>query len=113
MAAPNIGAPTTINGKTAHLNLTNLAQDLIAAVTTGHCIRVKHIICANTTAAAHPVTVFHKAGGTSYALAQTLSVPGNSSVVLDGVYLEEGDSITSFSDAASQITVNAPYEDIS
>lgn len=112
MSAPNIGSPTTINGKTAHLALTGSAADIIAAVTTSHCIRVKHVICSNITAAAHPVSLFHKAGGTSYSIATSVSVPANSTLVFDGLYLEEGDSLTGNSDASSQITVNVPYEDM-
>lgn len=113
MSAPNIGSPTTINGKTAHLALTGSAADIIASVGTGHCARVRHIIVSNVTAAVHPVSLFHKAGGTSYSIATSVNVPANSSMVFDGVYLEEGDSLTGNSDAGSQITVNAPYEDIS
>lgn len=113
MSAPNVASPTTINIKTAHLALTGSAADIIAAVATGHAIRVDRIICANKTAAAHPVSVFHKASATSYEIASAISVPANSTVELPGVNLEEGDSLTGNSDASSQIVVNAVYTDIS
>jgi len=113
MSAPNIASPSSLLGKTAHLALTNTAADIIAAVTTGHAIHVKRIICANVTAAAHPVSIFHKAGGTSYDIAKSINVPANATLELPGVWLEEGDSLTGNSDASSQITVNVPYEDFS
>ncbi len=116
MSAPNLVSPTTVNGKTAHLALTGSAADIIAAVTTSHVYHVQAIFCANITAAAHPVSIFHKAGGTSYDIAKSISVPANATInVLDGkvLWLEEGDSLTGNSDASSQITVNATYEDMS
>lgn len=116
MAAPNIVSPSSLLGKTAHLALTGSAADIIAAVTTGHVYHVQAIYCANKTAAAHPVSIFHKAGGTSYELALTMNVPANATInVLDGkiLWLEEGDSLTGNSDASTQIVVNAPYEDFS
>lgn len=116
MSAPNINSPTTITGKTAHLALTGSAADIIAAVETGHAAHVQAVFCANKTAAAHPVTIYHKAGGTSYEIAYQMVVPANATInVLDGkkLWLEEGDSLTGLSDATTQIVVNAPYEDIS
>jgi hypothetical protein len=103
-------------GKTAHLALTNSAADVIAAVTTGHVYHVSAIFAANKTAAAHPVTVYHKAGGTSYEIVYQTSVPANATLnVLDGkvLWLEEGDSLTALSDASTQIVINAAYEDMS
>jgi hypothetical protein len=116
MAAPNLNSLTTVTGKTAHLALTNSAADIIAAIATGHAGHVQAIFAANKTAAEHPVTVYHKAGGTSYELAPTYNVPANMTInVLDGktLWLEEGDSLTGNSDANSQIVINAPYEDMS
>lgn len=116
MAAPNLTSLTTVTGKTAHLNLTNSAADIIAAIATGHVAHVQAIYCSNITATGHPVSIFHKAGGTSYSIVTSTVVPANASMnVLDGkvLYLEEGDSLTGNSDASSQITVNAPYEDMS
>lgn len=113
MSAPNIVSPTTINLKTAHLALTGSAADIIAAVSTGHVAKIDRIICANVTAAVHPVSLFHKAGGTSYEIAKDINVPANATMVFDGVNLEEGDSLTGNSDASSQIVVNVTYTDIS
>lgn len=116
MAAPNLLSLTTVTAKTAHLALTGSAADIIAAVTTSHVVHVQAIYCANKTAAAHPVSVFHKAGGTSYEIVSAVVVPANASMnVLDGksLYLEEGDSLTGNSDATTQIVVNVPYEDMS
>ena len=116
MSAPNLNSLSTVTGKTAHLALTNSAADVIAAVTTSHVYHVSACYCANKTAAAHPVTVYHKAGGTSYEVAYQMVVPANATInVLDGrsLWLEEGDSLTALSDASSQIVVNAAYEDMS
>lgn len=116
MSAPNLTSLTSVIGKTAHLALTNSASDVIAAVTTGHVYHLSAVIAANKTAAAHIVTVYHKAGGTSYEIVYQLSIPANASLnVLDGksLWLEEGDSLTALSDASSQIVINAAYEDMS
>ncbi len=116
MAAPNLVSPTTINGKTYPLALTNAAQDLVAAVATGHCFRCQAIYCSNITAASHIVTVNHKRSGTSVPILYQFPVPANAAVnVLDGkvIYLEEGDSLTALSDASSQIDAIATGEDLS
>lgn len=116
MAAPNVLALTDTKGKTAHLALTGSAADIIAAVTTGHVYHVQAIYCCNKTGAPHPVSIFHKAGGTSYDIVTSVVVPANSMLnALDGkvLWLEEGDSLTGNSDATTQIVVNAPYEDLS
>src|SRR4051812_27455174 len=114
MSNPNIANPTTINGVAAKLNATNSASDIIAAVTSGHVYHVQSIYCSNITAAAHPVSLFHKIGGTSYSILTSLSIPANASIqVLErAIYLRDGDSLTGNSDASSQITILAYYEDI-
>lgn len=115
MSNPNLLSLTTVNGIAAKLNCTNSASDVIAAVTSAHCYHVTSIYASNLTAAAHPVSVFHKIGGTSYSIATSISVPANSTLsLLDRpIYLQDGDSLTANSDASSQITVLAYYEDMS
>lgn len=115
MANPNLLSLTTVNGVAAKLNLTNSAADLIAAVTSSHVYHVQSIYCSNITAAAHPVSLFHKISGTSYSICTNLSIPANSTIqILErAIYLMEGDSLTANSDASSQITVTAYYEDMS
>lgn len=116
MAAPNISSPTRIDGDTALLALTGSVADIIAAVATGHAFHVQACFCANKTAVAHPVTIYHKRSGTSYEIAYQMSVPANGTInVLDGkpLWLKEGDSLTGLSDASTQIVVTAPYEDFS
>src|SRR5690349_8845884 len=116
MSAPNIGSPTTINGKVALLACTGSLADLFGTVSTGHCLRVQAIYASNTTASPHPVTVNLVRSATNYAVAPTYNVPANSTInVLDGkvLYLEESDKLQADSDASSQIVIVAPYEDIS
>jgi hypothetical protein len=120
MAAPNIGNPSTINGKTAHLNVTNTEADVIAAIATGHCVRVQAVYAANNTtngATAGWISLYHKAGGIEYPVNGLRTVvPANASFnLLDGkvLYLEEGDSLRAQSDGSGTVNINAPYEDIS
>jgi hypothetical protein len=114
MSNPNLLSLTTVNGIAAPKALTNTAADIIAAVTSGHCYHMQSILASNITAAAHPVSVFHKIGGTSYSIATSISVPANSTIEILGraIYLQDGDSLTGNSDASSQITVVAYYEDL-
>lgn len=115
MANPNLKALTTVTGNAAKLNLTNSAADVIAAVTSNHVYHLTAVYASNITGAAHPVSIFHKISGTSYSICTSLSIPANSTIsILDrAVYLMEGDSLTANSDASSQVTVTAYYEDMS
>jgi hypothetical protein len=119
MSAPNIINPTTILGKTAHLNVTNTEADIIAAVATGHCIRVTAVFACNSTSnGATPgwISLYHKAGGTEYPLALRMTVPANATInLLDGkiIYLEEGDSLRAQADGSGTVNINTAYEDIS
>src|SRR5690242_6533907 len=113
MAAPNLLSLTTINGKTAHLAATNTETDLIAAVTTSHVVHVQAVWAANIHASTVGwVSMWHKAGGTEYQMANQITVPLNAAInLLDGkeLYLEEGDSLRIQVNASSNISVNAPY----
>ena len=118
MSAPNLASSgATVNGKTAHLAATNTEADLIAAIATGHCARVEAVYAANIHASVVGwVSLWHKAGGTEYHLANQMTIPLNATLnILDGriLYLEEGDSLRVQANASSNVDVNAPYEDIS
>jgi hypothetical protein len=75
---------------------------------------LQSIYASNITAAAHPVSIFHKISGTSYSIGTSISIPANSTLqILErAAYLQDGDSLTGNSDASSQITVVAYYEDM-
>jgi len=116
MAAPNLVSVTSVLPVTVDLALTNSAADLIAAVTSSHVYFVGPLFAANKTAAAHPVTLYHKKGGTSYEQAYQWVVPANASIALyDGArfWLPDGESLTALSDGSSQIVITGCYLDFS
>src|SRR5689334_10669090 len=102
MSAPNLINVGTVTPVTFDLALTGSAADIIAAVTGSHVYFVFELWAANKTAVAHPVTIFHKKSGTSYEIANAISVPANGTInILDGAkfWLPDGESITGLSDA--------------
>lgn len=124
MAAPNVVNVSTITGITTFLNLTttNATVLLSNATSSGKVFKVNSIIVANVdgVAAADITVKLHNAAagaGTSFALASTVSVIQDSSlVVLDktsSIYLEENKSITVIASASNDLDVVCSYEEIS
>ena len=105
MAAPNIVNVTSIFGRTAHLNLTTSSQSVVSnAANSNKVFKINTIIVANVDgSAAADVTVNYNNAGTNFAIASTISVPADSTlVVLDkasAIYLEENDSIQALASA--------------
>ena len=124
MAAPNIVNVSAIYGKvvTADLTSTSAISVLSNAASSGKVFKLDSLVVANTdTANAVNITVNHYSaaalGGTATALASTVSIPANSTLVviskLNMIYLEENMSIGAVAGTASKLKVVCSYEDIS
>ena len=123
MAAPNIVNVTTITGKTTYAALTTtLTTVLLAnAASSGKVFKINSIMVANvdgSTAADVTVDINTAAAGsgTSYALANTISVPADATLsVVDktnSFYLEEDKSILGGASANSDLEIVISYEEI-
>ena len=130
MANPNIVNVTTIYGKTTYLTPggTTAVVLLPNAAASGKVFKINQIVVANvdgTNAVDCTVSLYTNggvaqgsapSGGTAYALASTVSVPADASlIVLDkstGLYLEEDRSIVVTSGTASKLTFTVSYEEI-
>lgn len=123
MAAPNLIGATTINGKTAGANLTTTSATLVLnnTASSGKCLKVNTLNVSNTTGTAVNITIawYNQAsiGGTSFAIAGNVSVPGNATLnVIDKssqYYLEENTSLGATAGVANALIVTTSYEDIS
>ena len=124
MAAPNIVNVTTIIGKSATVALasTNATALVSNAASSGKVFKINMIQVSNvdgTNACNATVNLYSQddIGGTAFALASTISVPADASlVVLDkgtAVYLEEDKSIGVIAGTANDLVVVCSYEEIS
>lgn len=122
MAAPNLNAPTTINGKTTAVNLSATTETtlLTNAASSGKALRVKSITVSNTnTAGTADCTLRYysaASAGTAYAF-PTITVPASGSIIIIGaenpLWLEEDRRLTVQASAANYLSVICSYEDIS
>lgn len=119
MAAPNIINVTTITGKTAVLAVTT-SQSAIVTNSTGSnkVFKVGTLTVANIDGTnAADITAVFKRSSTDYALASTITVPADSSLVViskeNMVYLEEGDGIYCTASANGDLQAVCSYEEIS
>jgi hypothetical protein len=124
MAAPNIVNVSAIYGKvvTADLTTTAATSVLSNAASSGKVFKLDSLVVANTdTANAVNITINHYSaaalGGTATAIASTVSIPANSTLVviskLNMIYLEENMSIGAVAGTSSKLKVVCSYEDIS
>jgi hypothetical protein len=124
MAAPNIVNVATITGKTTYAALTTtLTTVLLAnAVSSGKVFKINSIMISNvdgTSAADVTIDINTAAAGsgTSYALANTISVPADATLSLidktNSFYLEEDKSILGGASANSDLEIVISYEEIS
>jgi hypothetical protein len=121
---PNIVNVTAIYGKTSYVALssTNATAVVSNAASSGKVFKVNTIIVSNvdgTNAADISINLYSQddIGGTAYAIAKTISVPADASlVVLDkssAIYLEEDKSIGATAGAADDLVVICSWEEIS
>jgi len=124
MAAPNIVNVSTITGKTSLTALADTSATSVVsnAASSGKVFKINMIQVSNvdgTNAADISVDVHNQddGGGTGYALASTISVPADASlIVLDkntALYLEEDQSIVATAGAGGDLEVIVSYEEIS
>lgn len=124
MAAPNIVNVASVIGKTAYATPSNTSANVLLAnaASSGKVFKINQIVAANidgTNAVDCTVAINSAAngGGTSYAVASTISVPSDASLIVvdktTAIYLEEDKSIVVTSGTASKITYTISYEEIS
>lgn len=124
MAAPNLLSPTTITGKTTYVALTttNATSVLSNASASGKVLKVNSLVVSNVDGvnnASITVSIYSAAalGGTAYKIANTITVPADSTlVVIDKtsmIYLEEDKSIGATAGTASDLEIVCSYEEIS
>lgn len=124
MAAPNVVNVATITAKTTYLTPSNTTANVLLAnaASSGKVFKVNMIMAANVdgTSAVDTTVAINSAAagsGTSYAIASTISVPADASLIVSdkstAFYLEEDKSIVVTSGTASKITYTVSYEEIS
>lgn len=99
MSAPNLILTNSIYGNTTFLSTSSLTPQTVLsnAGGSGLAYKLNTVMVANPNALNIPITVDVSRGGTGYYLAANVTVPGNSSLVVQAkdtaIYLIEGDSL--------------------
>jgi hypothetical protein len=116
MATPNLINVDTITPSVA-VGAVTTSRVAIIDVTAEYCAKVNSLIIANidgTNAATVTVEVSVDNGSTYFAIAKTVSVPADSSLVVvgkdNGFYLDETDLLAVTASANSDLTYLASYE---
>jgi hypothetical protein len=123
MANPNIVNVTTIYGNSSQTALsTTSATSLVSnAAASGKVFKINSIVVANvdgTSAADITINVYSAAalGGTAFAIASTISVPADASLIVTdkttSFYLLENQSIGAIAGVANDLVVTASWEEI-
>ena len=123
MANPNIVSVSAIYGENSLTSLsTTSATSIVSnAASSGKVYKINSLIVANVdgaSAADITINVYSAAalGGTAYALASTVSVPADATlVVIDkntSIYLKENQSIGATAGTANDLVVVASWEEI-
>lgn len=124
MAAPNVVNVATITAKSnaIALSTTGATQLVSNAASSGKVFKVNMIQVSNVdgTNNCHVSVDYHSQddiGGTGFALASTVTVPADASVVIldknTAIYLEEDRSISVTAETANDLEVLISYEEIS
>ena len=117
MAAPNIIAPSVINGKTAVLAITTAATAIVTnSAASGKVLKIDQLLISNvdgTNNATVNVDIFRSS--VAYSLAYLMTVPAGATldIISSRVYLEEGDTLRLTASANSDLQGVCSYEDIS
>jgi len=123
MTAPNIVNVSSIVGITTAINLTTTDTTTILsnASASNKVLKINTIIASNIdgSSAADITVKYHLSAagaGTSVALANTITVPADASLVIiskdNPIYLEEDRSLTTQASAADDIAIVCSYEEI-
>jgi len=116
MANPNLVNVTSITGESVQAALTTTLTTEILAAASDTLVKVNSIIVANIDgSSAVDVSVFiTKSGGSPVAIASTISVPADATLVVvdknTALYLEEGDNLEAGASANSDATITVNYE---
>ena len=119
MANPNIVDVTDIRGKTAVANVSTIAADLVTNSAGSNTVfKINSLVVSNidgTNAADITASIYRSS--IEYALASTITVPADASLVIiskeTSTYLEEGDSIRITASANGDLQAVCSYEEIS
>jgi len=123
MANPNIVSVSAIYGENSltALSTTSATSIVSNAASSGKVYKINSLIVANvdgTSNADITINIYSQAalGGTAFALASTVSVPADATlVVIDkntSIYLKENQSIGAIASAANDLVVTASWEEI-
>lgn len=122
MATPNIVNVTTINGLTTYVAVSSAATVLVANSSgSNKVLKVNTVIISNvdgTNACDVTLSYNTSAGGagTSFRIANTLTVPPDSAVVAidknTQIYLNEDKSLVAFASTSNDLEAVISYEDI-
>jgi hypothetical protein len=119
MAVPNLVNVTSIYGKTVGAALTTTTTTDILTCASNKLIKINSIIVSNVdgTNAANATVYFYDSSATArYALAYTITVPADSTLVVmskdSPIYLEESDQIEAGASAASDLEIVISYEEL-
>ena len=119
MAAPNIVAVTSIYGKTMGAALGTTTTTDILTCPGNKVLKINTIIVANvdgTNAADATVYFWDNSAGARYALASTIGVPADTSIVVidknSSIYLDEADQIEAGASASGDLVITISYEEI-
>lgn len=124
MAAPNIVGVTNIIGITTMVSLATTSSTVIVSnpASSNSVYKINTLMAANIDGAV-PVdftvklTTQAAGAGTSFSIAETISVPPDASLIVIGknnpIYLEENRSIVAIASSANDVVVTCSYEQIS
>ena len=124
MANPNIVNVSAIYGNSSQtaLSSTSVASIVSNAASSGKVYKIDMIVVANvdgTSAADITINIYSNAtagSGTAYAIASTISVPADSSLIVSdkttAFYLLENQSIGAIAGTANDLVVTCSWEEI-
>tara|TARA_S200002703_G_scaffold67464_1_gene58667 strand:+ start:389 stop:757 length:369 start_codon:yes stop_codon:yes gene_type:complete len=119
MAAPNLVNVTSIYGKTVGAALSTTTTTDILTCAANKLLKINSIIVSNidgTNDASATVYFYDSSATTRYALAFTIVVPADTTLVVIGkdspIYLEESDQIEAGANAASDLQIVISYEEL-
>lgn len=119
MAAPNLINATSIYGKTVGALLGTTPDTTILTCSANKLLKINTISVANvdgSVSADLNVDFYDSSAAAAYALAHTITVPSDSTLVVVGkdspIYLEESDTIRAWATAAGDLEIIISYEEI-
>lgn len=116
MANPNIRNLTTLKGDTALANLTTVLSDIVINPIDGNKLyKIVNLSVSNITELTNvSVTVNILRNEVSYALARSITIPLNATLLIVGkdypVYMLEGDTLQARASADNSLQVVCSYE---